>query len=59
MVSKSAGRSQLLNFTKKLVEAAGRRGVVRSALSSPEWGGPKRENHKREMEQAKCYSGAG
>ena len=53
MVSKSAGRSRLLNFIKKLVEAAERRGVVRSALSSPEWGGPKRENRKREMEQAR------
>ena len=48
VVSRSAGRCRLLNFTEKLVEAAGRRGVVRNALSSPEWGGPREENRTEE-----------
>jgi hypothetical protein len=50
-VSMSAGRCRLLNqlgVTKRSVEASGRRRVVRNALSSPEWGGPKEENHRKE-----------
>jgi hypothetical protein len=50
-VSRSAGRSRLLNqlgVTKRSVEAARLRGVVRNALSSPEWGGPKGENRTKE-----------
>ena len=40
---------------KKSVDASRRRGVVRIALSSPEWGGPKRENRKERDGTSKCY----
>jgi hypothetical protein len=33
-------------FREKLVEAEGLRGVVRIALSSPEWGSPGKETDK-------------
>src|SRR5271168_577197 len=62
--SRSAGRSRLLEvcwqksvtrFEKKSVDASRRRGVVRIALSSPEWGGPKRENRREGDGTSKCY----
>ena len=46
-VSRSAGRSRLLDLGKS-VDASRRRGVVRIALSSPEWGGPREENRTEE-----------
>src|SRR5271168_3407966 len=52
--SRSAGRSRLLNL-KKLVDASRRRGVVRIALSSPEWGGPKGENRTERDGTSECY----
>src|ERR1700678_3224530 len=52
--SRSAGRRRLLDL-KKSVDASRRRGVVRIALSSPEWGGPKRENHKERDGTSECY----
>src|SRR5271168_779375 len=52
--SRSAGRSRLLDL-KKSVDASRRRGVVRIALSSPEWGGPKRENRREGDGTSKCY----
>src|SRR5271155_3777169 len=52
--SRSAGRSRLLHL-KKLVDASRRRGVVRIALSSPEWGGPKGENRKERDGTSECY----
>src|ERR1700678_1141151 len=52
--SRSAGRRRLLDL-KKSVNASRRRGVVRIALSSPEWGGPKRENRKERDGTSKCY----
>src|ERR1700678_1261349 len=52
--SRSAGRSRLLDL-KKSVDASRRRGVVRIALSSPEWGGPKRENRREGDGTRECY----
>src|ERR1700678_4122844 len=52
--SRSAGRSQLLDLEKS-VDVSRHRGVVRIALSSPEWGGPKRENHTERDGTGKCY----
>ena len=52
--SRSAGRSRLLNLEKS-VDASRRRGVVRIALSSPEWGGPKGENRKERDGTSECY----
>src|ERR1700678_3882194 len=52
--SRSAGRRRLLDL-KKSVDASRRRGVVRIALSSPEWGGPKRENRREGDGTSKCY----
>jgi len=40
---------------KKSVDASRRRGVVRIALSSPEWGGPKGENRKERDGTSECY----
>src|SRR5271168_2420772 len=48
------GRSRLLDL-KKSVDASRHRGVVRIALSSPEWGGPKRENRREGDGTSKCY----
>jgi hypothetical protein len=36
--------AEVLNFTRKSVEAARLRGVVRIALSSPSWRGPGKGN---------------
>src|ERR1700678_1440249 len=52
--SRSAGRSRLLDLEKS-VDASRRCGVVRIALSSPEWGGPKRENRTERDGTGKCY----
>src|ERR1700678_3734189 len=51
---RSAGRSRLLDL-KKSVDASRHRGVVRIALSSPEWGGPKGENRKERDGTSECY----
>src|SRR5271168_3657231 len=40
---------------KKSVDASRRCGVVRIALSSPEWGGPKGENRKERDGTSECY----
>ena len=52
--SRSAGKSRLLDL-KKSVDASRHRGVVRIALSSPEWGGPKGENRKERDGTSECY----
>src|ERR1700679_4251337 len=52
--SRSGGRSRLLDLEKS-VDASRHRGVVRIALSLPEWGGPKRENRTKRDGTSKCY----